>query len=210
MPYIVGIAGGTGSGKSTLAERMITGFTGQALLIRHDNYYRDQSHRSMEERVVQNYDHPEAFEDVLLISHLSTLREGRSVFGPIYNFATHTRSLRQQLLEPRDLIVVEGILALHNPVLRSLYDLKVFVDTDADVRVLRRLARDMTERSRSMESVIDQYLATVKPMHEQFVEPSKKHADVIIPEGGLNPAALALIASRLRHALEAAATSRGD
>ncbi|MBT9176825.1 MAG: Uridine kinase [Firmicutes bacterium] len=131
------------------------------------------------------------------------------MLGPLYDFATHTRSLKQKLLEPRDLIVVEGILALHNPMLRSLYDLKVFVDTDADVRVLRRLARDMTERCRSMESVIDQYLATVKPMHDQYVEPSKKHADVIIPEGGLNPAALALIASRLRHALEAAATLRG-
>jgi uridine kinase len=210
MPYIVGIAGGTGSGKSTLAERMITGFVGQALLIRHDNYYRDQSHRSMEERVVQNYDHPEAFEDTLLTAHLSALREGRSVFGPLYDFATHTRSEKKQLLEPRDLIVVEGILALHNPALRSLYDLKVFVDTDADVRVLRRLTRDMMERSRSMESVIDQYLSTVKPMHEQYVEPSKRYADVIIPEGGLNPAALALIASRLRHALEAAATMRGD
>jgi len=210
MPYIVGIAGGTGSGKSTLAERMITGFVGQALLIRHDNYYRDQSHRSMDERIVQNYDHPEAFEDTLLTAHLGTLREGRSVFGPLYDFGTHTRSEKKQLLLPRDLIVVEGILALHNPALRSLYDLKVFVDTDADVRVLRRLTRDMMERSRSMESVIDQYLSTVKPMHEQYVEPSKRYADVIIPEGGLNPAALALIASRLRHALEAAATKRGD
>lgn len=210
MPYIVGIAGGTGSGKSTLAERMITGFVGQALLIRHDNYYRDQSHRSMAERIIQNYDHPEAFEDTLLTAHLSALREGRAVLGPLYDFATHTRSQKEQLLQPRDLIVVEGILALYNPALRSLYDLKVFVDTDADVRVLRRLTRDMMERSRSMASVIDQYLATVKPMHEQYVEPSKRYADVIIPEGGLNPAALALIASRLRHALEAAVTMRGD
>jgi len=189
---------------------MITGFTGQALLIRHDNYYHDQTHRSMDERVVQNYDHPEAFEDTLLVAHLAALRRGRCVLGPMYDFSTHTRSLVQRQLEPRDLIVVEGILALHNPALRSLYDLKVFVDTDADVRVLRRLARDMTERGRTMESVIDQYLATVKPMHEQYVEPSKKFADVIIPEGGLNPAALALIASRLRQALEAAATLRGD
>lgn len=206
MPYIVGIAGGTGSGKSTLAERMITGFSGQALLIRHDNYYRDQSHRSMEERCKQNYDHPDAFEDELLMEHLGLLRSGLTVNGPLYDFATHTRSTRQQKLEPRELIIVEGILALHNPELRELYDLKVFVDTDADVRVLRRLGRDMVERGRTMESVVEQYLSTVKPMHDQFVEPSKKYADVIIPEGGLNNAALALITSRLRQALEAATT----
>lgn len=206
MPYIVGIAGGTGSGKSTLAERMIKSFCGQALLIRHDNYYRDQSHLAMSERVKQNYDHPHAFEDELLVEHLKLLRQGCSVWGPVYDFSTHSRKGQRQLLEPRELIVAEGILALHNPELRQNYDLKVFVDTDADIRVLRRLTRDIAERGRTMESVMEQYIGTVKPMHEQYVEPSKRFADVIIPEGGLNNAALALIVARLRHALQASVT----
>ncbi|MBT9135877.1 MAG: Uridine kinase [Firmicutes bacterium] len=209
MPYIVGIAGGTGSGKSTLAENMIKHFTGQTLLIRHDNYYRDQSHLPMEMRVVQNYDHPAAFEDEVLIEHLEILRQGQMVWGPLYDFATHTRQSARRCLEPRELIIVEGILALHHPALRQLYDLKVFVDTDADIRILRRLTRDLVERGRTMESVVEQYIATVKPMHEQYVEPSKRHADVIIPEGGLNNAAIALIAARLRHALHMGASARG-
>ncbi|MBT9152963.1 MAG: Uridine kinase [Firmicutes bacterium] len=209
MPYIVGIAGGTGSGKSTLAENMIKHFTGQTLLIRHDNYYRDQSHLPMEMRVVQNYDHPAAFEDEVLIEHLEILRQGQVVWGPLYDFSTHTRQSARRCLEPRELIIVEGILALHHPALRQLYDLKVFVDTDADIRILRRLTRDLVERGRTMESVVEQYIATVKPMHEQYVEPSKRHADVIIPEGGLNNAAIALIAARLRHALHMGASARG-
>ncbi|MBS3938282.1 MAG: uridine kinase [Peptococcaceae bacterium] len=209
MPYIVGIAGGTGSGKSTLAENMIKHFTGQTLLIRHDNYYRDQSQLPMEMRVVQNYDHPAAFEDEVLIEHLEILRQGQVVWGPLYDFATHTRQSTRQCLEPRELIIVEGILALHHPALRQIYDLKVFVDTDADIRILRRLTRDLVERGRTMESVVEQYIATVKPMHEQYVEPSKRHADVIIPEGGLNNAAIALIAARLRHALHMGASARG-
>jgi len=209
LPYIVGIAGGTGSGKSTLAENMIKHFTGQTLLIRHDNYYRDQSQLPMEMRVVQNYDHPAAFEDEVLIEHLEILRQGQVVWGPLYDFATHTRQSTRQCLEPRELIIVEGILALHHPALRQIYDLKVFVDTDADIRILRRLTRDLVERGRTMESVVEQYIATVKPMHEQYVEPSKRHADVIIPEGGLNNAAIALIAARLRHALHMGASARG-
>ena len=208
MPYIVGVAGGTGSGKSTLAERMVTSFEGQALLIRHDHYYRDQAHLSLAERARTNYDHPHAFEDELLVSHLDLLRRGHSVWGPLYDFATHTRQFSQQLLEPQELIVVEGIMALHSLELRQSYDLKVFVDTDADIRILRRLTRDMAERGRSMESVVEQYIGTVKPMHEQFVEPSKRYADVIIPEGGLNNAALALIVARLRHALQASVTKQ--
>jgi len=209
MPYIVGVAGGTGSGKSTLAENMIKNFAGQTLLIRHDNYYRDQSHLSMDQRVVVNYDHPDAFEDEYLIAHLEELRQGRPVWGPLYDFSTHTRQASRQLLEPRELIIVEGILALHHPLLRDMYDLKVFVDTDADIRILRRMTRDLVERGRTMESVVQQYIATVKPMHEQYVEPSKRHADVIIPEGGLNKAAIALIAARLRHALHMGASARG-
>jgi len=185
---------------------MVKSFSGQALLIRHDNYYRDQSHLSINERVKQNYDHPNAFEDELLMEHLERLRQGESVWGPVYDFTTHTRQSTKQLLEPRELIIVEGILALHSPQLRNSYDLRVFVDTDADIRILRRLTRDMAERGRSMESVVEQYIGTVKPMHEQFVEPSKRHADVIIPEGGLNNAALALIVARLRHALQASVT----
>jgi len=209
MPYIVGIAGGTGSGKSTLAENMIKNFAGQTLLIKHDNYYRDQSHLPMEQRAGVNYDHPDAFEDEYLIAHLEELRQGRPVWGPLYDFSTHTRQMSRQLLEPRELVIVEGILALHHPFLRELYDLKVFVDTDADIRILRRMTRDLVERGRTMESVVQQYIATVKPMHEQYVEPSKRHADVIIPEGGLNKAAIALIAARLRHALHMGASARG-
>ena len=187
---------------------MVTSFEGQALLIRHDHYYRDQAHLSLAERARTNYDHPHAFEDELLVSHLDLLRRGHSVWGPLYDFATHTRQFSQQLLEPQELIVVEGIMALHSLELRQSYDLKVFVDTDADIRILRRLTRDMAERGRSMESVVEQYIGTVKPMHEQFVEPSKRYADVIIPEGGLNNAALALIVARLRHALQASVTKQ--
>lgn len=205
MPYIVGIAGGTGSGKSTLAERIVAGFGGEALLIRHDNYYRDQSHLTPEERASQNYDHPDAFEDELLTQHLKSLNAGDEVVGPLYDFSRHTRRGEGVLLTPRHVIVVEGILALHNPQLREQYDLKVFVDTDADIRILRRLTRDITERGRSLDSVIGQYLSTVRPMHRQFVEPSKQFADIIVPEGGFNPAAVALLTAQLRAALAQAA-----
>ncbi len=205
MSYIVGVAGGTGSGKSTLAERMIEGFAGQALLIRHDNYYKDQAHLSLEERALLNYDHPEAFDDELLIEHLQALSTGNEVLGPLYDFATHSRSSQGVRLIPQEVIVVEGILALHNPCIRNLYNLKVFVDTAADIRILRRLTRDMVERGRSLHSIIEQYLATVKPMHEQYIEPSKKHADIIVPEGGLNNAAVALLVAQLRHTLQASA-----
>lgn len=203
MSYIVGVAGGTGSGKSTLAERMIEGFRGQALLIRHDNYYKDQAHLSLDERALLNYDHPEAFDDELLIEHLQALSSGKEVLGPLYDFSTHSRSSQGIRLIPQEVIVVEGILALHNPSIRNLYNLKVFVDTAADIRILRRLTRDMVERGRSLHSIIEQYLATVKPMHEQYIEPSKKHADIIVPEGGLNNAAVALLVAQLRHTLQA-------
>lgn len=206
MSYILGIAGGTGSGKSTLAERMIESFAGEALLIRHDNYYRDQSHLSLAERAKQNYDHPDAFEDELLIDHLKQLRRGQEVVAPLYDFSSHTRKSGGVLLSPCHVIVVEGIMALHNPDLRQLYDLKVFVDTEADIRILRRVTRDIVERGRSLESVVEQYLTTVRPMHEQFVEPSKRYADIIVPEGGLNKAAVALLAAQLREALQQAVT----
>ncbi len=202
MSYVVGIAGGTGSGKSTLAEKMLESFAGEALLIRHDNYYRDQAHMSPGERARQNYDHPLAFEDSLLVDHLHRLCRGEQVVGPLYDFASHTRHRHGVLLTPCHVIVVEGILALHSPELRQLYDLKVFVDTEADIRILRRMTRDIVERGRSLESVVQQYLMTVRPMHEQFVEPSKRHADIIVPEGGLNTAAVALLAAQMRHALQ--------
>jgi uridine kinase len=204
MPYIVGIAGGTGSGKSTLAEKMMENFAGEALLIRHDNYYRDQTHMTPEERSRQNYDHPAAFEDSLLVEHLRSLCRGESVVGPLYDFSAHTRRPEGILLNPCHVIVVEGILALHNPDLRQLYDLKVYVDTDADIRILRRMTRDLVERGRSLQSVVEQYLTTVRPMHNQFVEPSKRHADIIVPEGGLNTAAVALLAAQMRQALQQA------
>ena len=202
MPYVVGIAGGTGSGKSTLAEKMLESFGGEALLIRHDNYYRDQAHMTPEERARQNYDHPSAFEDSLLVEHLQSLCRGETVLGPLYDFSAHTRRSDGVILKPCHVIVVEGILALHNPQLRQLYDLKVFVDTDADIRILRRMTRDIVERGRSLDSVVQQYLMTVRPMHEQFVEPSKRHADIIVPEGGLNTAAVALLAAQMRQALQ--------
>ncbi len=198
-PLIVGLAGGTGSGKSTLVQKILELLAGKSLIvIEQDNYYKANSHLSFEERQRINYDHPSALDNDLLIEHLRMLRAGQPIEKPQYDFTTHTRRPQTVHVEPADVIIVEGILVLENPQLREMMDLKLFVDTDPDVRFIRRLERDIRERGRTMESVISQYLTTVRPMHLQFVEPSKRYADVIIPEGGLNEQATQMIAARLR------------
>jgi uridine kinase len=201
-PVLIGVAGGSGSGKTTVAERL-AGLVGDASLVhlRLDAYYRDNPHLPLEERADVDYDHPDAFDWELLIEHLDALVAGNAVEVPVYDFATHARRAGRTPLPPARAVVVEGILVLHHPELRARFDLRVFVDTDADVRFIRRLERDVTERGRSLRSVIDQYLATVRPGHELYIEPTRRHADVIIPDGGLNDAAMDVLAARLRELL---------
>lgn len=204
-PLIVGLAGGTGSGKSTLVHSILELLSGKSLIvIEQDNYYKANAHLSLEERRAINYDHPSSLDNDLLAEHLRTLRAGQSIDKPQYDFTTHTRRPETVRIEPADVIIVEGILVLENPQLREMMDLKLYVDTDPDVRFIRRLERDISERGRTMESVITQYLTTVRPMHLQFVEPSKRYADVIIPEGGLNEQANQMIVARLRAILSEA------
>ena len=195
---IIGIAGGTGSGKSTLTERLKKRFGDEVTVIRHDDYYKEQHALTYEQRVTVNYDCPEAFDTDLLIRHLNELRAGREVDIPVYDYTIHDRSYEVRRIAPTPVILLDGILILENKTLRSLFDIKLFVDTDADVRVLRRILRDTNERGRSLDSVITQYLTTVKPMHEAFVEPSKKYADIIIPAGGKNPVVLEMIENKIR------------
>ena len=195
---VIGLAGGTGSGKTTVAEAIVRALDGERVaFLEHDAYYRDLRPLPFEERAGQNFDHPDAFETDLMVDHLRQLRAGRAVQKPIYDYSTHLRTEQSTRVEPASVIVVEGILVLAEPVLRDLMDLKIFVDTDSDLRFVRRMARDIKERGRTPESVIDQYLATVRPMHLQFVEPSKRHADMIIPEG-YNPGAVATVISMIR------------
>ena len=207
---LVGIAGGTGSGKTTLANTLIDTLDEEnTIFIPHDNYYKDRSHLPFAEREKVNYDHPDAFETELLISHLKKIKKGKKIKMPQYDYSTHTRKEKTIEVKPKPLIIVEGILVLADEKLRNLFDIKLFVDTDADIRILRRLKRDINDRNRSFESVYEQYLATVKPMHEAFVEPSKSHADIIIPEGGMNDVANNLLLTKLETYLaqEQAATS---
>jgi len=195
---VIGLAGGTGSGKTTVAEAIVHALEGERVaFLEHDAYYRDLRPLSVDERAGQNFDHPDAFETDLLIDHLRRLRAGKAIDKPIYDYAIHLRTEQKVRVDPAPVIVVEGILVLAEPALRDLMDLKIFVDTDADLRFVRRIQRDMKERGRSPESVIEQYLATVRPMHLQFVEPSKRHADMIIPEG-YNPGAVATVISMIR------------
>lgn len=201
-PLIVGIAGGSGSGKTTLVQEILKLLPGQSVVvIPHDAYYKDNSQLSLEERRRINYDHPGSIDTDLLVKHLAALKAGRAIERPTYDFTTYTHQPATVHVEPTDVIIVEGILILENRRLRELMDLKLFVDTDADIRFIRRLTRDIQERGRTLDSVIQQYMETVRPMHLEFVEPSKRHADVIIPEGGLNEAAIAMIAARLEYIL---------
>ena len=199
-PVIIGIAGGTGSGKTTVA-RAIYDRVGRDRIewISHDSYYRNFDALSPEERAKINFDHPDSLESELLTRHLDVLMKGSSVDVPVYDFATHSRKVETQRVEPRKVIIVEGILVLAEPELRKRIDIKLFVDTPADIRFVRRLMRDIESRGRTLASVVEQYMHTVRPMHEEFVEPSKRYADLIIPEGGENRVALDAIISRVEH-----------
>jgi uridine kinase len=202
-PIVIGVAGGTGSGKTTVANEILQRVGAEHITyIPHDAYYRDLSHLPPRQRDQVNYDHPNALETGLLIEHLKELRAGRTVEIPVYDFTTHTRAQHTRRVEPAPVILVEGILVFAEPELRKLFDVRLYVDTDADVRFIRRLRRDMEERGRSAESVCEQYLSTVRPMHLEFVEPSKRYANVIIPEGGFNEVAIEMVAARIRGMLE--------
>ena len=202
-PIVIAVAGGTGSGKTTVANEILQRIGAEHIAcIPHDAYYRDLSHLSPRQRDQLNFDHPDSLETELLIEHLKKLRAGRAVKVPIYDFTTHTRTQHTRHVEPAPVILVEGILIFVEPDLRKLFDVKLYVDTDADVRFIRRLRRDVEERGRTTESVCEQYLSTVRPMHLEFVEPSKRYADVIIPEGGLNKVAIEMVAARIQSLLE--------
>ena len=194
---ILGIAGGTGSGKTTLTRRLKERFGDEVSVVYHDNYYKRRDDLTYEERCAINYDHPNAFDTDMLLEHLAQLKAGKAVECPVYDFTVHNRSDKTVLVQPAPVIIVEGILIFAFPELCELMDIKVFVDTDADVRILRRIVRDVNKRGRTLESVISQYLTTVKPMHEQFVEPSKRKADIIVPEGGKNTVALEMLVHRV-------------
>ncbi len=196
-PLVVGIAGGTGSGKTTVARKLAASMPGRCVTIEHDSYYFDQTHLPLEERARTNYDHPSSLETALLAMHLRDLRAGRAVDVPIYDFATHCRRAETRKVEPARVIVVEGILVFTDAALRDLMDIKIFVDTDADIRLIRRIRRDLEQRGRSFQSVRDQYYATVRPMHLEHVEPSKRWADLIVPEGGDNRVALDVLLGQL-------------
>jgi uridine kinase len=197
-PYVVGIAGGTGSGKTTVAHKLATAMPpGRCVTLEHDAYYRDQGHLPPEDRGRINYDHPASLESPLLAQHLRELRAGRAVEVPIYDFATHTRRSETRTVEPARVILVEGILVFTEPGLREQMDIKLFVDTDPDIRLMRRIRRDLEHRGRTFQSVRDQYYATVRPMHLEYVEPSKRWADLIIPEGGDNRVALDVLLGQL-------------
>ena len=195
---MIGIAGGTGSGKSTLTKRIKDYFGENVTVLTHDNYYKAHDDMTYEERTHLNYDHPNAFDTDLLIEHVKKLRSGEDIICPVYDFSAHNRSRETLTIRPNKVMIVEGILIFECKELTELMDIKIYVDTDADVRILRRILRDVEERGRSLNSVINQYLQTVKPMHEQFVEPNKKHADIIVPEGGQNRVALEMIMQRIQ------------
>jgi uridine kinase len=196
---IIGIAGGSASGKTSLAKRLKREFedTNSVIIIRQDDYYNDQKEMTMDERLKVNYDHPFAFDNDLLARHLNDLREGKSINRPTYDFIEYTRSSEIEVVEPHDVIVVEGLFVLEDEFIRKHLDIKVFVDTPADVRFIRRLNRDVRDRGRSLDNVIAQYMSTVRVMHDQFIEPSKRYADVIVPEGGKNEVAVDLLTTKI-------------
>ena len=201
---VIGIAGGTGSGKTTLTMRLKERFGDNVSILYHDNYYKQHDDMPYEERCKLNYDHPDAFDTGRLIADLEALRRGETVYSPTYDYTLHNRAAETVEVRPAAVILVEGILIFVDPTLREMMDIKLFVDTDADVRILRRIMRDVKKRGRSLDSVVEQYLTTVKPMHEQFVEPSKRYADLIVPEGGKNSVALELIIQRVKSHIEQA------
>ena len=199
-PLVVGIAGGTGSGKTTVAKKIVSAVAGEKVAyLDQDSYYRDLSHLTLEQRRQQNFDHPKAVEFDLLSQHVAALRDRKVVEKPVYSFMTSTRTGEHHLLEAANVIVVEGILVLWDEALRNLMDIKIFVDTDDDIRIIRRLTRDVKERGRELQHVVEQYLATVRPMHQAFVEPTKQFADLIIPEGGMNQVAISMVVATLKH-----------
>ncbi|MFC2177491.1 uridine kinase [Actinomycetota bacterium] len=201
-PMVIGVAGGSGSGKTTIAHAVFQNVAAeQVSLIQHDAYYRDSAHLDLEEREKINYDHPDSLETELLIHHLQELRAGRAVEVPVYDFSVHTRTAASVHVEAEAVILVEGILVLAEPELRKLMDLRIYIDTDPDLRFIRRLSRDISERGRTVESVTDQYLSTVRPMHLQFVEPSKRYADIIVPEG-YNHSVVGTVTSMIRNFLD--------
>lgn len=200
-PIIIGIAGGSGSGKTTFAQNLKKEFNDEILVLSHDFYYKNHDELSFEERKKLNYDHPNAFDTDMLVNHLIELKNGNSISHPVYSFVRHNREDYTVTVEPKKIILVEGILIFENKALRDLMDIKIFVDTDADIRFIRRLVRDVNERGRTIDSVIEQYCNTVKPMHEQFVEYSKKHSDLIVPEGGNNKVALSMVKEQIKNIL---------
>ena len=199
---VIGIAGGTGSGKTTLMRSLVERFGGQVTMLSHDNYYKRHDELSFEERSGINYDEPAAFDTSLLVYHLSELRRGAAIDCPVYDFTLHNRSNETIHVEAKKVIIVEGILIFENKELRDLMDIRIFVDTDADIRLCRRIKRDVNKRGRSLESVLAQYQQTVKPMHERYVEPSKKYADLVVPAGGKNLVALNMITGHIQHYLD--------
>ena len=199
---VIGIAGGTGSGKTTLMKNIIDSYADQVTVLSHDNYYKRRDELTYEQRCLINYDEPDALETDLMAAHLDELRHGRAIDCPVYDFTQHNRSNDTVRIVPKSVIIVEGILIFENQPLRDLMDIKIFVDTDADVRLCRRIKRDVNKRGRTLESVLTQYQTTVKPMHEKYVEPSKKFADIVVPEGGKNLVALDMIMGRIARHLE--------
>lgn len=198
-PLIIGIAGGSGSGKTTVTRRIIDSLQeDKVVVIQHDSYYRDISYYDGADPATINFDHPDALETSLLIEHIKQFRRGETIEQPMYNFATHSRMKERRIIQPRDILIIEGILIFVEKELRDLMDIKIYVDTDDDERLIRRLRRDIIERGRSLDSVINQYTRTVKPMHHEFVEPSKRYADIIIPQGGENTVAIDMVVSKIR------------
>ena len=202
-PIVIGIAGGTCSGKTSIASILIEEFryTNSVNIIKEDDYYKDQSHMPMEERVKTNYDHPLAFDFDLMYQNIQQLINGETVEKPTYDYTIHNRSAQTEIIKPSDVLIIEGLFALYTPQIRDLEDIKIFVDTPADVRFIRRLERDVSERARTVESITSQYLTTVKPMHDQFLEPTKQYADIIIPQGKENKVAIDLLKTKINSIL---------
>ncbi|HZH59712.1 MAG TPA: uridine kinase [Metabacillus sp.] len=202
-PVVIGVAGGSGSGKTSVTKAIYEHFKGHSILmLEQDFYYKDQSHLPFEQRLNTNYDHPLAFDNDLLIEHLNALLNHNTIEKPVYDYTLHTRSEDVIIVEPKDVIILEGILILEDERLRDLMDIKLYVDTDADLRIIRRILRDIKERGRSIDSVIEQYISIVRPMHNQFIEPTKRYADIIIPEGGQNHVAIDLMVTKIQTILE--------